>query len=128
MEGHELRPPRVVLTGAKGKGKAATSSELPSTVEKSTSLPSLKALMTDPSLFEESLLKDPDEEVISFLGFMYGKEVTKNVQDPLRDFAPFQMAASVSIYIYFCWSFQIFVLDTTTVVDELFWHLHGEIL
>ena len=128
MEGHELRPPRVVLTEAKGKGKAATSSELPSTVEKSISLPSLKALMTDPSLFEEPLLKDPDEEVISLLGFMYGKEVTKNVQDPLKDSAPFQMAASVSIYLYFCWSFQIFVLHTTTVVDELFWHLHGEIL
>ena len=33
--------------------------------------------MPDSSLFEELLLKDPDEEVISSLGYVYGKEVMK---------------------------------------------------
>ena len=52
--------------------------------------------MMDSSLFKEPLIKDPDEEVISLLGSIYGKEVTKKVQDLLRDSTPFQMAASVS--------------------------------
>ena len=39
----------------------------------------LKALMLDLLLFEEPLLKDPDEEVISLLGFVYKKKVTKKL-------------------------------------------------
>ena len=57
--------------------------------------------MSDLSLFEELLLKDPNEDVITSLGSVYEKEVTK-VQDFLRDSTPFQMAASVSILLYRC--------------------------
>ena len=76
--------------------KAVASSEPQSPVEKPTSPSSLKALLLDRSLFEEPLLNDLDEEVISSLGFVYGKEVIKKVLNLLRDSIPFQMAASVS--------------------------------
>ena len=76
--------------------------------------------MSNSSLFEEPLLKDPDEEVISSLGFVYGKEVTKKVQYLLRDSTPFQMAASVSIFLYFRWSFLLFALDTATGLMSIF--------
>ena len=36
--------------------------------------------MLDLSLFEESLLKDSDEEIISSLGSVYKKEVKKKVR------------------------------------------------
>ena len=55
--------------------------------------------MLDSLLFEELLLKNPDEEVISF-GAMYEKEVTKRVQELLNDSSLFQMAASISIFFY----------------------------
>ena len=48
-------------------------------VEKAASPPSLEALMADSTLFEESLLKDPKEEVIAGLASMYGQAVTKKV-------------------------------------------------
>ena len=50
---------------SKGKGKATTSPELPPPVEEAVSPPSLEALMADLTMFEEPLLKDPEEEVIS---------------------------------------------------------------
>ena len=84
--------------------------------------------MSDLPLFEESLLNDPNEELISSLRSMYGKEVAKKVQDLLRDSTPFQMETLVSILLYFCWSFLFFVLDTTTAADEHFWCLYGEVL
>ena len=55
--------------------------------------------MLDSLLFEELLLKNPNKEVISF-GAMYEKEVTKRVQELLKDSSPFQMAASISILFY----------------------------
>ena len=113
-------PHQGVPTGAKGKGKAVASSEPPPSVEKPASPPSLEVLMLDLSLFEEPLQKDPDKEVISSLGFVYKKEVTKKVHDLLRDSTPFQMAASVSILLYLCWSFLFSILNTVTVVDEHF--------
>ena len=128
MESGESRPPRGVPTCAKGKGKAVASSEPSPFVEKPTSPPSLEALMSDLLLFKEPLLKDSDSEVISSLGSMYGKEVTKKVQDLLRDSTPFQMAVAVSILLYLCWSFSFFVLDTATATDEHFWLLYGEVL
>ena len=67
-----------------------------SPVENPTSPPSLEALLLDRPLFEEPLLNDPNEEVISSLGSVYEKEVTKKVLDLLRDSTPFQMVASVS--------------------------------
>ena len=36
-------------------------------------------------LFEEPLLKDLDEKVLTSLGVVYGKEVIKRVQELLRD-------------------------------------------
>ena len=79
-----------------------TSSECLPFMEKPTSPPSIEALISDLSLFEEPLLKDLNEEVISSLGSVYGKEVTKKVEDLLRDSTPFQMVASVSILLYLC--------------------------
>ena len=79
MEGREAHPPRAVPTIAKEKGKAAASPALPSPVEKVASPISLKALITNSSLFEELLLKDPKEKIISWLGSVYRKEVMKKV-------------------------------------------------
>ena len=70
MEGREACPPRVVATVGEGKGKATVSFELSPFVEEATSSPSLKALMADLTMFEEPLLKDPNEEVIFGLVFM----------------------------------------------------------
>ena len=47
------------------------SSGVPQLVERPTSPPSMEALMSDLSLFEDSLLKEPDEEVISELEAIY---------------------------------------------------------
>ena len=97
----------------KGKGKATTSPELPPPVEEGGYPPSLEALMEDLTMFEELLLKDPEEEVISRLVFVYGKVVTKKVQDLLRDSIPFQMATMVILCLYFMFSFMslFFVVD-----------------
>ena len=48
-------------------------------MEEATSLPSLEALMDNLTLFKEPLLKDPKEEIIFGLVFVYGKVVTKKV-------------------------------------------------
>ena len=90
-------------------------------MEKPTSSPSLKALMSDLSLFEESLLKNSDKDVISSLGSVYRNEVMKKVKDILKDSTPFQMTVEVSILLYLYWSFLFSILDTTTAVDEHFW-------
>ena len=63
----------MVLTASTGKGKAIVSPELPSPVEEAESVPSLEAFMTDLTLFEESLLKYLEEEVICGLVSMYGR-------------------------------------------------------
>ena len=51
--------------------------------------------MSNSSLFEKPLLKDPDEEVISSLGAVYGEGVLKREQDLEKDATPLQMEASV---------------------------------
>ena len=101
----------------KGKGKATTSPELPPPVEEGGYPPSLEALMADLTMFEELLLKDPEEEVISGLVSVYGKVVTKKVQDLLRDSTPFQMAATVILCLYFMFSFMSFLFF---VVDRYY--------
>ena len=53
---------------------------------------SLEGLMVDSTLFEELLIKDPEEEAIDGLASMYWQAVTKKVYDLLRDSTPFQMA------------------------------------
>ena len=105
---------RVVPTADKGKGKVTTPFELPPLVEEAVSPPSLEALIADLTLFEEPLLKDPEEEVISGLVSVYGKVVTQKVLDLLRDSTPFQMAALVIPCLYFTFSFMsplFFVVD-----------------
>ena len=82
MEGHDSRapsPPRGVLVDVKGKGKVMASSGAPSPMENPMSPPSLEALMSDSSLFEEPVFKEPDEEVIFALGAVYGQEALKGV-------------------------------------------------
>ena len=102
MEGRETRPPRRDAVGSKGKGKTVASLGAPSSEERPTSLPSLEALMFDLSLFEESLLKDPNEEVLSSLGAVYGEEVVKGVQELLKESTPFEMVASLSTFLFLC--------------------------
>ena len=97
-------------------------------MENLASPPSIEALLSDRPLFEEPLLNDSDKKVISSLGSMYEKEVTKKVLDLLWDSTPFQMAASVSNLPYLCLLFLLFVLDITIDKDEHFWHMHGEVL
>ena len=57
-------------------------------MEKATPHSSLEALLADLTMFEESLLKDPEEDIISGLVSVYGKEVTKKVHDLLKDSTP----------------------------------------
>ena len=64
VEGCETRPPRVMPTTRKGKGKAEASPKLLRPMEEATSSPYLEALMSDLTLVEEQLLKDPREEFI----------------------------------------------------------------
>ena len=52
--------------------------------------PTLKALMLDLSLFKESLLKDPDEEVIFVLGVVYGQEAFKGSARTFKECDLFQ--------------------------------------
>ena len=65
--------PQGVLNGAKGKGKVLASLEPPQFMKKPVSPLSLEVLMLVLSLFEEPLLNDPDEVVISLLGSVYGE-------------------------------------------------------
>ena len=70
--------------------------------EKPTSPFSLEVLMSDVSLFEEPLFKDPDEVVLPSLGAMFGREAIKGVQDLLKDATPFKMAAFVNTFLILC--------------------------
>ena len=59
--------------GAKRKGKAGIFTE--SFLDKSTSSPSLEALLSDPSLYEEIPLDVLDEGAFSSLGDLFDEEV-----------------------------------------------------
>ena len=66
--------------------------------------------MESATVFEEPLLKDPEEEVIVELASVYGQAVTRKVQDLLRDSTPFQMATLVILCLSFlCVSMFMFV-------------------
>ena len=89
--------------------------------EKPTSPPSLEALMSNLSLFEEPLLKDSNKEVLISLAEVYGKEAIKGVQELLKDATPFKMAASIStfpircllsIYVYTIYLLHIILCDS----------------
>ena len=126
MEGGESHPPPLNLRVGEREGNSLF--RPPPSVEKSASPPPIEALMSDLSLFEEPLLKDLDKKVISSLGSVYGKEVMKKEYDLPRDSTPFQMAASISILLYLCWSFLFSILDTATAADKHFLHLYDKIL
>ena len=65
-------PPRAVPTMGKGKGKAIVVPKPFMSMEEALSPLSLEALIADSTLFEEPLLKDPEEEVIVGLASLYG--------------------------------------------------------
>ena len=52
--------------------------------------------MANPTLFVKLLLKDPEEEVTTALGLVYGTPVIKKVLDLLRDSTPFQVVVAVT--------------------------------
>ena len=92
--------------------------------------PPLEALMSNSLLLKESLLKDPNEEVIFALGAMYEKEASKGVQEFLKDATPFKMTTSVSIFFYLFLTISTFcsLPDIAIAVVEHVWHLYGEVL
>ena len=94
-EGCERWLPQDDAVGSQGKGKAVASSVTSLSREEPRSPPSLEALMSDLSLFEELLLKGSDEEVLSSLGALYVREAIKRVHALLKDATPFKMATSV---------------------------------
>ena len=62
-EGHQTRPSHGPAMSGKGKGKA-TLGPAPALPEVDTqSPPYMEALMADPTLFKEPLLKNPEQEV-----------------------------------------------------------------
>ena len=77
--------------------------------------------MFDLLLFEGLLLKALDEEVLTSLGEMYGKEAIKGVQELMKDATPFKMAVSVStfpircllsIYVYIFYLLHVILCDS----------------
>ena len=101
-KGHEARLTRGDAATSKGKGKVMASSRTTLSIEKPTSPLSLKVLMSDLSLFEQPLLKDPNEEVFTSLCEVCGKEAIKGVQELLKDATPFKMTASLSTFPIRC--------------------------
>ena len=63
--------------------------------------PSIEALMSDLSMFEEPPLENPDEEMVSSLGVVYEVEAIKGVLELLKDATPFKMVASISVFLIF---------------------------
>ena len=44
-------------------------------------------------------MEDPEEELVSSLGVVYGAEAIKGVQELLKDVTPFKMTPSVSAFL-----------------------------
>ena len=80
LEGHENQSQQSEVVGSKGKEKVGTRSRPPSPSEKPTSPPSLEAVMSDPSLFEELPLESPNKEEFSLLGTLYGGEAVRGAR------------------------------------------------
>ena len=80
----------------KGEREGGSLLRTPITCGEASILSIPKALLLNRPLFEEPLLNDPNKDVISSLGSMYEKEVTKKVLDLLKDSTPFQLATSIS--------------------------------
>ena len=58
--------------------------------------------MENPTLFEELLLKDPEEEVMTAFGLVYRAQLIMKVLDLLKDSTPFQVAVAVTPYLCPC--------------------------
>ena len=58
-------------------------------------------------MFEESLIQEPDKEVLSELALEFRAPVIEKVLDLLRGSTPFQMVASVTLY---SWSHLLLLL------------------
>ena len=78
VEGWGIGCSGVRLLVPREKRKLECALDLPR--KKLTSPPSLKALMSDPSLFEELPLEVPDEGAFSSMGEVYSREVVKEVR------------------------------------------------
>ena len=95
--------------------------------------PSLEALMSDLSLFEEPLLKDLEKEVFTSLGEVYTKKAITRVQELLKDVFPFKMAASVNTFLFVVYSvfmyipFIYYMIYFVILADEHVQRLYGEV-
>ena len=102
-----LTLPRTPVVSGKGKGKAALGATLALPEVDTPSPPCMEALMTDPTLFKEPLLKDP-EEVTTAMGSVYRAPVIKKVLDLLRESTPFQVVVVVTPCPYICSFFSLY--------------------
>ena len=86
--------------------------------------------MENPTLFEEPLLKDLEEEVTTALGSVYGVPLIKKVLDLLRNSTPFHVVVAVTPYPCICSLFSHF--PSLLLMDfhayERIWGLHGQVL
>ena len=104
-EGLETRPPHALAMSSKVKGMAALepTADLP---EVDTPSPRfMEALMANPTMFKDPLLKDFEKEVTTALGLVYVALVIKKVLDFLRDSTPFHVVVAVTPCPYICSSF-----------------------
>ena len=83
-------------------------------MEKPTSPPSLEALLSNPSLFEELSFEGPDEKVLSSLGVMYGGEEVKGVQKLLKNATSFKMATTVNPFYFIIIIFFSIYMDSSS--------------
>ena len=78
-----------------GKGKFNINTESPS--DKPMSPLSLEALLSDPSVYEVTLIEEPTNGRFSSLGDLFGEEVVQEAREMIRDDNPFKIVAAVRI-------------------------------
>ena len=79
----------------KGKEKAGIYTKFPS--DKPMSPPSLEALLSDPSLFEEIPMEDPDDGFFSSLVDLFNGEAVQGARYMMKDPTSFKFFAAVSV-------------------------------
>ena len=85
----------------KGKGKG-TLGFAPTIPEVDPPSPhSMEALRADSLMFEEPLIQDLNKEVVFNLALEFKALVIKKVLDLLSESTPFQMAAVITLYVWF---------------------------
>ena len=67
-----------------------------SPLNKLESSPSLGALLSDSSLFEEIPLEVHDEGAFTSLGDLFGRDAMKEARDPIKDATPFKVTIAIS--------------------------------